>query len=198
MIGPVSGAAGPFVNPSVSAKAAPDSEHLAKMRDVIDRLERSQFDAQLYGRRLRQASNEASARMIKMLTDFGASTNQLARMAKDLSQRIFKDLDTQGPDAIRVPQSLVAGQKFSFSLEIERMSFTAGADGSFSFSYQKTSISVTAESYVAGLGATQDQVAAYFRGGPGNGLLLPEKGEKGKFRLLVPVDLNSGMWSRLA
>jgi hypothetical protein len=77
------------------------------------------------------------------------------------------------------------------------MSFTAGADGSFSFSYQKTSISVTAESYVAGLGATQDQVAAYFRGGPGNGLLLPEKGEKDKFRLLVPVDLNTGMWSRL-
>jgi hypothetical protein len=28
--------------------------------------------------------------------------------------------------------------------------------------------------------------------------LLPEKGEKGKFRLLVPVDLNAGMWSRLA
>ena len=196
MIGPVSGAAGPFVNPFVPAKAAPDNEHLAKMREVIDRLERSQFDSQLYGRQLRQAANEAAARTIKMLTDFGASTTQLARMAKDLSQRIFQDLGTQGPDAIRVPQSLVAGQKFTFSLEIERLSFSASADGSFSFSYQKTSISITAESYVAGLGASKDQIASYFGGGPGNGLLLPEKGEKGKFRLLVPVDLHAGMWSR--
>lgn len=196
MIGPIAGSTGPFVNPFLPAKAAPDAG-LAKMREVIDTLERSQFESQVFGRQLRQASNEASARMIKMLAEFGASTDQLARMAKDLSQRIFHDLGTQGPDAIRVPQSFVSGQKFTFSLEIERMSFSAGADGSFSFSYQKTSISITAESYVAGLGATKDQIASYFGGGPGNGLLLPEKDEKGKFRLLVPVDPNAGLWSRM-
>ncbi len=196
MIGPIAGLPGPFVNPFSPARAAPDAG-LAKMREVIDTLERSQFESRLFGRQLRQAANEASARMIKMLAEFGAGTDQLARMAKDLSRRIFNDLDTQGPDAIRVPQSFVAGQKFTFSLEIERMSFTVGSDGSFSFSYQKTSISIVAESYVSGLGATKDQVAAYFGGGPGNGLLLPEKGEKGKFRLLVPVDPNAGLWSRM-
>ncbi|MBL8832465.1 MAG: hypothetical protein JNL71_08750 [Rhodospirillales bacterium] len=195
MIGQIAGSAGFALSPFQPAKAGPD-DALAKMRDAMDRLERSQFESKLYGRQLRQAANEASARAIKMLADFGASTEQLARMAKDLSQRIFRDLDTQGPDAIRVPQGFVTGQKFTFSLEIERLSFSAGADGSFSFSYQKTSISITAESYVSGLGATPDQVASYFGGGPGNGLLLPEKGEKGKFRLLVPVDPNPGLWSR--
>ena len=199
MISPVSGLPAPV---SVTAKTNPDPA-LDKLRSAIETMERGQFNAQLYGRQLRQAANEASARTIKMLADFGADPKHLARMAKDLQQRILRDVSTQGPDAIRVPQSFVAGQKYTFSLEIEKMSFTAGADGSFSMNYQKTTISITAESYVAGLGATPDQVASYFRGGPNSSLMLPElkpDGSKdtGHFRLLVPVDPQTSLWKMQA
>jgi hypothetical protein len=129
-----------------------------------------------------------------MLAEFGASPNYLGRLAEDLSRRIITDVASRGPDAIRVPQSLVAGEKYSFSLEIENVSYRVGSDGSFSFRYSKVSVSVTAESYVAGLGASKDQVAAYFGGGPGTALLLPEKGDAKRFRLLVPVDPSSGLF----
>ncbi|MBL8806975.1 MAG: hypothetical protein JNN22_09030 [Rhodospirillales bacterium] len=193
----ISGAPGAFPNPFVPARGdAEDS--LAKMRKAIDSLERSRFDAQVYGRHLRQAANEAAAKAIKLLADAGASAAHLKALAGDLARRIITDVQTRGPDAINVPQSLVAGQKFSFSLEIERLSFTAGADGSFSFRYEKLSLSITAESYVADLGAAPDQIAAYFAPGNSGGLLLPEKGAKDRYRLLVPVDPNAGLWSRIA
>lgn len=187
---------------TVTAKTASDPE-LDKLRGAIETMERGQFNAQLYGRQLRQAANEASARTIKMLAEFGADPRHLARMAKDLQQRILRDVSTQGPDAIRVPQSFVAGQKYTFSLEIEKMSFTAGADGSFSMNYQKTTVAITAESYVAGLGASPDQVASYFRGGTNSGLMLPELKPDGSkdanhFRLLVPVSPQTSLWKMKA
>ncbi len=199
MVSSISGSSGQTANVQIAAKTASDPA-LEKMRNAIETMEQGQFKAQIYGRQLRQAANEASARTIKMLNDFGADPKYLAHMAKDLQQRILRDVSTQGPDAIRVPQSFVAGQKYTFSLEIEKMSFSAGADGSFSMNYQKTSISITAESYVAGLGATPDQVASYFRGGTaGNGLMLPEKNADGSndgkhFRLLVPIDPRTSMY----
>ncbi|MBI1243832.1 MAG: hypothetical protein GC202_02410 [Alphaproteobacteria bacterium] len=197
MIDAIQGASGAALNPFVpGANGAED--HLAKMRKAIDDLERSRFDAQLYGRQLRQSANEAAARAIKLLSDAGASTEHLKALAEDLARHVIRDVETRGPDAINVPQGLVAGAKFSFSLEIERLSFTAGADGSFSFHYEKLSLSITAESYVAGLGASPDQTAAYFAPGNSGGLLLPEKGEKNKFRLLVPIDPHARLWSQTA
>jgi hypothetical protein len=199
MVSSISGSAGTTANVLIAAKTAADPA-LDKLRDAIQTMEQGQFKAQLYGRQLRQAANEASARTIKMLADFGADPKHLARMSRDLSNRILRDVATQGPDAIRVPQSFVAGQKYTFSLEIEKMSFSVGADGSFSMNYQKTSISITAESYVAGLGATTEQVSSYFGGSTsGNGLMLPEKNVDGSkdgkhFRLLVPIDPRTSMY----
>lgn len=190
----------PAPPPDQFAAARPgDGDPLAKMRAAVDRLERSQFDAQLYGRQLRQVANEASARTIKLLAELGTDTRTLARMADQLADRLFRDVATQGPEAIRVPQGYVAAGKYSFSLEIERLSFSAGPDGSFSFSYRKISVSVVAESYVAGLGADGAQSARFFAGGPGASLLLPERGERApgarpEFRLLVPVDPTRSLW----
>jgi hypothetical protein len=198
MIGTFSGFPAPSANLFAPTRPG-ESDPLAKMREAVDRLERSQFDSQLYGRQLRQAANEASARAIKLLAELGTDTRTLARMADQLAERIFRDVATQGPDAIHVPQSYVAAGRYSFSLEIERLSFTAGSDGSFSFSYQKISVSVVAESYVAGLGADDTQAARFFTGGPGASLLLPERGErapgaKPEYRLLVPVDPTRALW----
>lgn len=195
MIDGVNGGTFPSLNPFVPAAAG---DGLATMRKAIDALQRSQFESQLYGRQLRQAANEAAARAIKLLADAGASMEHLKGLAEDLARRVIRDVETRGPDAINVPQSLVAGQKFGFSLEIERFSFSASSDGSFSFRYERLSLSITAESYVAGLGASPDQVASYFAPGNAGGLLLPEKGEKNKYRLLVPVDPGTNLWSRTA
>jgi hypothetical protein len=197
MIDSISGNTGNYINPFVPASTGAD-DSLSKMRKAIDDLQRSRFDAQLYGRQLRQAANEAAAKAIKLLADAGASAEHLKALAEDLARRVVSDVQTRGPDAINVPQSLVAGQKFSFSLEIERFSFSAGPGGSFSFRYERVSLSITAESYVAGLGASPEQAASYFAPGNAGGLLLPEKGEKDKYRLLVPVDPGTSLWNRVA
>jgi hypothetical protein len=178
------------------------SNVLDRMRTALDDIERGRVDADLQGKRLRQASDEAAAQAIGLIAQMGASPERLMDMVKNLASRVFGDLSAQGANAVRFPQNIAAGSSFSLSVEFESLSVSADDKGNFSVEYRRVSLTIASQSYVAGLGADAGQIADFFgkNGNPPAALLLPERDDgkdlgKALYRLLAPVDPKPGLWA---
>ena len=177
----------------------------SKLQQALDRLDRGQAEAKAQGQRLRDASNQAAAQAITLLAKMGASVERLGELVQDLTNRLNADLSAQGDKIPNIPEGGLAAQRFSLSVEIERVSVQADDKGNLSIQYERVSLSITTERYASSLGASDKQVAEFFanKGKTSTGLLLPEKSAtdaaddaKELYRLLLPIDPKPGLWRR--
>jgi hypothetical protein len=105
-------------------------------------------------------------------------------MADEVQKRVAADASRQMSAPPRVPMDYAAGERVSLSIEIESLSISMSEDGkSFSMSYTRVSISMVSERYVAGKGASPEELDAFFGGDGGTraalALLKPRDGEDG-------------------
>lgn len=177
----------------------------AKLHDAVERIGRSQSEAKAQGQKLREASHQAAAQAITLLAKMGTSVDRLKGLMQDLADRLNADLASQGDAIPNIPQGGLLAQRFSLSVEIERVSVQADDKGNLSVQYERVSLSIATESYASSLGASDKQVAEFFgnKGKTSLGLLLPEKPEtdtgddaKDLYRLLLPIDPKPGLWRR--
>jgi len=182
----LTGQAADFARGMADAKAKGDA--------LAGRLRTDFEDAKAFGNALFRAARQAAATTIDTLQGMGASADTLNRLMDDLQKRLAADASAQAFDAPRVPMGFAAGERVSFSLEIESLSLSASADGkSFSLNYTRVSLSVVSERYIAGQGASTDQLANFFDAG--KALALPKPDENDPLRIVLnlfaPLEKNA-------
>lgn len=182
----LTGQAADFARGMADAKAKGDA--------LAGRLRGDFEDAKAFGNALFRAARQAAATAIDTLQGMGASADTLNRLMDDLQKRLAADASAQAFDAPRVPMGFAAGERVSFSLEIESLSVSASSDGkSFSLNYTRVSLSVVSERYIAGQGASADQLANFFDAG--KALALPKPDDDDPMRMVLnlfaPLDKNA-------
>jgi|GEM_PF-5159293 len=177
----------------------------AKLQEAVERLDRGHAEAKAQGQKLREASHQAAAQAIALLAKMGTSVDRLKGLMQDLADRLNADLAAQGDAIPNIPQGGLLAQRFSLSVEIERVSVQADDKGNLAIRYERVSLSIATEAYAGSLGATDKQVSEFFgnKGKTSLGMLLPEKPEteaaedaKDLYRLLLPIDPKPGLWRR--
>lgn len=145
-----------------------------------------------FGEDIFRAATRAAREALKGFGDLGAASDTLDRMAEELRARVAADASRQMSAPPRVPMDYVAGERVSLSIEIESLSISMSEDGSsFSMSYTRLSISMVSERYVAGKGASAEELDAFFADDGGTrealALLKPREDEDDPWRRLLDV-----------